>query len=688
MTNKEIQAESTGCQDRLPAFADYLDHHPLPVLVYRDDTLEIVEANEAATRKYGYSRENFLGMTIEAIRPPESLPALHAALQERRLTNQHESIEGQHLLADGSVIDVLVSSYPYSANDPNLVAVVIQDVTERRRLTDELRRQTAFFRQLFENSPDGIAILDETNTIIETNAAFLEMFGYAKDECTGRKLDELVARDVDRSDAEAISRQARKDRLRVDSLLRHRKDGSPIRVDALGYPITTTRGNVGIYAIYRDVSEKHEALEELKHRARRDSLTSLLNRRELETRIEHLITQDRSAGRDSRHAFIYIDLDEFKLVNDTSGHLAGDRLLVAVSNALQQNVKGSDAVARLGGDEFAILLYNCTLDDACAIAERIRNDVAQLTLDWSEGRYSVGTSIGVALLDGATRSFEELMNNADAACYVAKNAGKNRVEVYRADNREIAGRREQGSWILKLRAALGEDRFRLYRQQIIPISSERSMPDHYEILLRLVEEDGQLVPPASFIPAAERFNLMGDIDLHVIEMVVQRLEREPRNDVRYSINISGISLAQPQFTKHVMAILERSSIATKRLSFEITETAAITRMDMAKEFIAAVKGLGARVSLDDFGSGMSSFSYLKTLPVNVLKIDGMFIRDMLSNSKDHAIVEAFNQIGHALGMLTVAEFVENEVILEALRRIGVDFAQGYGIHKPEPWVAD
>ena len=687
MTSNQTLQET----ERLPAFADYLDHHPLPMWVYHIDTLRIVEVNEAATARYGYTREEFLAMTLSDLRPESDIPALQAAVQNRRKSQEPSFTQGtrtRHRTCDGEILDVEVHGYPYSPGHPELVAVVVHDLTRRHRLEQDLRRQTAYFRQLFENSPDGIVILDDQDHIIEANSAFLEMFGYPADECIGHSLNSLVAPEDETATAKALSDKARNNMLRTEGVLRKRKDGSTLRVDILGYPITTEDGRAGIYGIYRDASEKYEALQALKYRARHDSLTSLLNRHELESRIDELISGSRDEDSEPRHAFIYIDLDEFKLINDTSGHLAGDQLLIAVSNALKQNVKGSDAVARLGGDEFGLLLYNCNSDDARIIAERIRSDIAQLTLDWSEGRYSIGASIGVAMLDSSTSSFEELMNNADAACYVAKNSGKNRVEVYRADSLEIADRREQGSWILKLRSALGEDRFRLFRQKVMPMSDNRDEPEHYEILLRLEDEDGKLVPPAAFIPAAERFNLMVDIDLHVIAMVVRRMERQPEDETIYSINISGTSLGHPDFTRQVIAILEQSDIAMERLGFEITETAAIARMDMAKEFIAAVQALGARILLDDFGSGMSSFSYLKTLPVDILKIDGMFIRDMLANGKDRAIVNAFNQIGHALGMQTVAEFVENRETFEALRSMGIDFAQGYGIHKPAPWEDD
>lgn len=686
-TNKTIEFEKDiklAPGGRLPGFVGHFDSHPLPTLVCDADSLQILDANFAAIDSYGYTRSELLEMDIGQLQLGENVGALKRHLRELVESGIPCRFEARQRTRNGGSLQVDILGFQYNRDFPEQLALHVLDVTERNILEEMLNTQTAYFRQLFENSPDGIVLLDQHDIVLDVNHAFTRMFGYEHPECIGREINDLVIGPEHRDAARRVSREARASMTRVDGVQRQRKDGSTFRVDILGYPIFTDDGQVGIYGIYRDVTDKHEAHQKLEFRARHDSLTSLLNRREMEGRINRLLAA--SARSLKSHAFIYIDLDEFKIVNDTSGHLVGDQLLIKVSNELRNSVMGSDVVARLGGDEFGVLLYDCGHEGARIAANRMLESIRNLKIEHAGQRLGVGASLGVAMVAQGIGDFEELLNRADAACYAAKANGKNCVEFFTAANRSIADRREMSNWAVKLQEAMDENRFRLYRQAIIPLRSD-DVDAQYEILLRLEDCDGTIISPGAFIPAAERLNLMPEIDAWTIRKVLKQLEATPGNSI-YSINISGVSLGRRDFMRNLTSLVKESSVSPQRLSFEITETAAINRMDCALEFMRALRELGTHIALDDFGSGMSSFSYLKQMPVDVLKIDGSFIRDMWPGNRDFAIVESFNQIAHAFGIKTVAEFVETSAQENMLKNIGVDCLQGFGLHKPEPWKVE
>jgi len=393
-------------------------------------------------------------------------------------------------------------------------------------------------------------------------------------------------------------------------------------------------------------------------------------------------------GAQQRHAMLYLDLDQFKIVNDSCGHAAGDELLRQVAALLKNRLRASDSLGRLGGDEFGVLLDNCPPEHALKIAEQLRQAVIDYRFSSAQRSFTIGVSIGLVNLDEAFPDLTAVLNAADSACYVAKENGRNRVQIYHPSDSELALRHGMMQWVTRVHEALDEGRLCLYAQRIVPARGPAGPRLHVELLLRMVERDGRLVPPMAFLPAAERFNLMPTLDRWVLRTAFEALARlEPGSVDTCAINLSGTSLCDDKFVETVQAEARRCGIAPATICFEITETAVISNLSKASHLIQALRRQGFRFSLDDFGAGMSSFGYLKQLPVDYLKIDGEFVKDMLNDPIDAAMVEAINHIGHVMGMQTIAEFVEDDALAERLRTIGVDFLQGYGIGRPMPFEA-
>jgi diguanylate cyclase (GGDEF)-like protein len=432
----------------------------------------------------------------------------------------------------------------------------------------------------------------------------------------------------------------------------------------------------------KQVSAKNR---QLAYQASHDPLTGLINRQEFECRVERSIQQARAQA--ATHALLYLDLDQFKVVNDTCGHAAGDELLQQLSKLLLSSVRTRDTLGRLGGDEFGMLLENCPLDKAVEIANNLLKKIDAFHFTWSDNTFTLGISIGVVPVDRSTADIGCAMSAADSACYIAKESGRNQVQIAHLGDRRLQERHGEMQWVSRLTRAIEEDQFALYYQPIIPCASKATSGKHMEILLRMIDDDGSVVPPGSFLPAAEKYNMASNIDRWVIEHAMKWLVANTAQDgwpVTISVNLSGQTIGSTDMLKFIIEKMDETGVSPEHIIFEITEAAAITNITSTTSFMLTLRGCGCRFSLDNFGSGLSSFAYLKKLPVDYLKIDGTFVRDILSDPVDYAIVKSINELAQLLGKETIAEFVETLEVAEELRMMGVNHVQGYAYAKPEP----
>lgn len=443
---------------------------------------------------------------------------------------------------------------------------------------------------------------------------------------------------------------------------------------------------IGFVVVFSDVTEAHRLSQQLAWQANHDALTGLMNRREFESRLAAALESARAG--DLHHALIYVDLDQFKVVNDTCGHRAGDEMLRQLTGLLSAHVRGSDCLARLGGDEFGILLEQCTLEKGRQIAEVIRQAISEFRFICDDKIFESGASFGVASIDASSGTVASVLSEADAACYAAKDAGRNRVQLACRDS-EGSKRQAEMQWISRITKALDENRLVLYAQEIKALNQASATP-HFEILVRMLDEDGTLIAPSSFLPAAERYGLITAVDCWIVNAALSCLatwERETLQPPTCAINLSGQSITDEGFLGFVLKAFDEHAVLPERVCFEITETAAIRNLSHARRFIARLKAIGCTFSLDDFGTGMSSYAYLRNLGVSFLKIDGTFVKRILADDVDLAMVDAINRIGHVMGIQTIAEFAETPELVAKLRALGVDYGQGYAIHQPEPLEA-
>ncbi|MGH8150276.1 MAG: EAL domain-containing protein, partial [Steroidobacteraceae bacterium] len=471
---------------------------------------------------------------------------------------------------------------------------------------------------------------------------------------------------------------------RPEHLMLVTRTGEEIAVQQSARPIDDPRGStVGAVFVFRDVTRERHLKRALSYQANHDALTGLINRRELDRRLQAAVAL--AQGGEGQHALLYVDLDQFKLVNDTCGHQAGDRLMRDITGLLRTRVRATDSIARLGGDEFGILLADCTLEHAMHVAEGVRQAIHAYRFEWGATTLSVGASIGVVEIKRDTVSAASVLSAADIACYAAKEAGRNRIHVYSSGG--ASGREREMHWAARITRAVEEERLELHFQPIIAVAgTSHSFEPFHELMVRMRAEDGRLILPGEFIPAAERFNVMPAIDRWVILQAIGILKRRIAGSGAMpflAVNLSGNSLSDQSFLDFVLEHAVDAGVA-RSLCFEITETAAVTNLSDAAYFMQELRGRGCRFALDDFGSGLSSFMYLRTLPVDFLKIDGQFVTHMATSPIDRSMIEAIASIGRALGIATVAECVESQAVLDELERIGVDFAQGYLFGRPRP----
>lgn len=655
--------------------------------------------NPACLRMLGYAHEDeLLGKNIHEMvhhSHPDGRPYLKQDCRARLATLAGESGHSDrevHWRKDGSSLPVEWWSHPVY-RDGELVGSVVTfvDITERKRAAEVLRRLHQDNRLLLESTSDGIFGVDTELRCTFANRSAAQMLGFAFDEMEGRDMHALVQHSREdgtplRREESVIYRAIHEDAsFWSDTEVLWYRGESAFPVQYSSNPIHEDGRVTGAVVVFRNVAEARAMARQMDYLATHDPLTGLTNRRAFESRLADALEGARQRG--EGHVLCYMDLDQFKVVNDTCGHVAGDELLRQLTMLLSARVRQGDTLARLGGDEFGVLLEHCPLARAESIAQDLWATVQDFRFTWEERTFSIGVSIGVVPVEADTKGVGAALAAADAACYMAKDGGRNQVHICEADDAAIARRRGEMQWVSRVRDALDRGRLELSYQSIVPIAPAESGGGMVELLLRMRDGRGELIPPGAFLPAAERYNLMPSVDRWVVQTTLKWLCEHSENlghiDL-YTINLSGHSLGDASLLPFVIGQLEHFAVDPQRLCFEVTETAAVANLAQAVRFMRELRAVGCAFALDDFGSGMSSFAYLKNLPVDFLKIDGNFVRDMASDPIDHAMVEAINQVGHVMGLRTVAEFVENASILDALRDIGVDFAQGYGIAAPRP----
>lgn len=560
------------------------------------------------------------------------------------------------------------------------------EVYERTQAENRLKESDVRFRGAFDNAAIGMALVAKDHSIYQVNQALTNILGYTEAQLIGTQFKFLTHNDDILTSIEKHQMLVKGDISHYQLEKRYLHKNGDIIWGLLNVSSIRDSDDQFLYAIaqIQDITEAHELSEQLSYQATHDSLTDLVNRREFERRL-HSELQSIALGSKTEHALCYIDLDQFKVINDTCGHVAGDELLRQLASSMKTILRKRDLLARLGGDEFGVLMEDCSLEQAKRVATLICTTVEEFRFSWEDKTFNLGASIGLTTINQHSSNVVEVMKRADAACYVAKELGRNRIHVYLEEDTSLAQRHGEMQWVSKINAALDDNRFRVYAQPILNL--ETAQINHYELLLRMEDETGAIIPPGAFLPAAERYNLISKIDKWMLDTAFRWLENESRHvpDLAFcSLNLSGLTLGDNHFLDHVLQMIEQAHFPTNRICFEITETAANAHLNNAMTFINALKDKGCLFALDDFGSGVSSFAYLKNLPVDYLKIDGMFVKDMVDDPIDFAMVKSINEIGQVMGKKTIAEFVENDAIQEKLMEIGVNYAQGYGVGKPVP----
>jgi diguanylate cyclase (GGDEF)-like protein/PAS domain S-box-containing protein len=564
----------------------------------------------------------------------------------------------------------------------------LTDVTERKKAETAVFQAKERAQVTLQSIGDAVITTDAEGRIDYMNPVAESLTGWENREAQGRLIGDVltVVDEITREGSEnPVARCLREGQvlgLAEHTVMVNRR-GQEIAIQDSAAPIRDRAGNlIGAVMVFHDVSKERRLHRALHYQASHDALTGLINRREFENRLT-VAVEDARQNAQARHVLLYLDLDQFKLVNDTCGHPAGDLLLKQITGVIQSRVRGCDTLARLGGDEFGILLQDCARDQALRIAENLRQAIRDYRFTWQGGVLAVGASIGIVEITNEIPTVANVMSAADVACYSAKDSGRNRVQLYKPD--DMPERHREMHWVSKLARARDESRFELFYQPIVPIGSRPHEREHFELMLRLRDETGTIVTPAEFIPAAERYNIMPSIDRWVVRQALERVVHRIESGVKpftVAVNLSGTSLNDERFLEFLIAELSTGELVAGAMCFEITETAAIENLGNVVYFMRELKKRGCHFALDDFGSGLSSFMYLKTLPVDYLKIDGQFVENVTRDPVDRSMVAAISQVGNAMGIQTIAERVESPEVLAELGRLGIGFAQGFYIAKP------
>ena len=627
----------------------------------------VIDRLEAAWRKSELEYSELKNLRIELAQLDHQL-AHHAVVFRNKMNLASRSLAK---ILSGTTIIVFVLLI-------SIAALLIM------KMTAAIRSSELKYRKTFEHAAIGITQVDDAGRILEANDALCEILKYTRDELFSLTYNKLIHPD-DRYIG--IDSRIALEKGNQDSICLNQRllcgDGTVVwtkitmsSIDGLG------PNSIRFIGIIEDVSEQQRLSEELSYQARHDDLTGLLNRRAFEGYLKEALL--RAQNENFIHGLCFIDLDQFKIVNDTAGHIVGDQLLQQVTQLLSSHLRHGDILARLGGDEFGLILECCEPAQSLKLAEALRQALIDLPFIWEGKSYSIGCSVGVVPITATSGGVTELLRAADSACHMAKERGRNRVLLAHEDDEVLTERRVQLEWLSRIRYAIKNEKLFLDIQKIVSIQEDKF--DRIEVLVRMKGEGGEVILPGVFLPPAERFGLAHLIDRWVIERVCKYFKAYPdelnRIDVCH-INISGRSFDHNDFTDFTLDLLSKYQMQRHKICFEITETAAISNLMEVSKFMNKMRQAGCTFALDDFGSGLSSFAYLKKLDVEYLKIDGSFVQHLATDETDKAMVRAITDVGQTLGKIMVAEFVEDQQSLEYLKQLGVEYVQGYHLHRPE-----
>jgi len=688
------ERESSRATPKL--FAELGDRIHEAVLVHRD---VILYANRQFATFVGVDRVELIGRKLGDLVPPEYSELVNENIRRRfagEPTAERYEIDMVGLQGQVSRLEITTAVVDYEGSPALLVTGVEIIPTQTLQTLNlsgggEISGAAAMHTLALDSLAEAIIATDAAGLITYINPAAERLTGSIAGKAIGKTLEDIVGF-VDETDRRLLSdpvRQALTSGAPVNlsrrALLLSRANGSERSIELSASPIRNdARQLIGAVVLLHDVTELRGLARQMSYQATHDALTGLVNRREFEGRLEEAIESGHRG--DGQHVLCYLDLDRFKVVNDTSGHLAGDSMLREVAKVLRDAVRDSDTVARLGGDEFGMLLIGCPLEKARQIADDVCRAVGDYRFVWKDKIFNIGVSIGLVEISRESGTLEELFAAADSACYVAKKQGSGRVAVYSARDEALARHTGEIQWLQKLQNALKENRFQLYHQPIVPAYGQNGGGPAMEVFVRLQDEAGHEVPPSEFMRAAERYRLMSLVDRWVVQTTLAALGRGaipiPANR-SVAINVSGQTLGDVQFLEFVVECLDSTGVTPSQVCFEITETAVVANLDHARRFVGVLHGMGCQFALDDFGSGVGSFSNLKNLPMDYLKIDGSFMRNLARDSVNQAMVTAMIKLARTLNFKVIAEQVEDEAGLEAARRMGVDYIQGYAVGRPQ-----
>ncbi len=658
--------------------ASIIEHSPVGIFHY-DQNAVITMINHRFEHIVGSSDKVLVGFNmLERLTDEKLLAALRAALE-----GKVGLFEGPYVSVTGHRKIYLIAEFVPLRDAQGRVnggVGVFNDATEQQTTTNTLKKLS----MAVEQSPNVVVITDVSGQIEYVNPRFTDITGYYPEEVIGQNPRLLNSGETATEVYSDLWKTLLSGQEWRGVFHNKKKNGDLYWAEEVISPITNNFGEITHFiALQEDITEVRRISDEIDFQTTHDSLTGLLNRRQFENELTRIVAH--ANQHHSHHVLCFIDIDQFKIVNDTCGHMAGDELLRQVSNLIRDKLRNRDTLARPGGDEFLILLENASLAQGERVVQMIMKDLQQFRFQWEDHNFAVEISAGLAVIDRHTSSAIGAMQDVDTACYTAKDAGRNRIHIYNDNDEQQLIRKGYIQWASEIHHALDDNSFLLFVQPIVPLQKHQSTG--YEVLLRLRSESGDLVAPGAFLPAAERYNIAPQIDRWVIQNTLQWMTKNSDqldHIDSLAINLSGQSLGDDALLGYIIRTIERGEVPTHKIKFEITETAAIANLKDAQIFIRSLKNLGCRFALDDFGSGLSSFAYLKNLPVDLLKIDGMFVRNIISDPIDEAMVRSINEVGHIMGMETIAEFVETDEIMERLRQLGVDYAQGYAISRPQP----